>query len=271
MVSEVISLYKIAGGEHAFYPFSIQDYQRYVFGDDKRAHQFGTDLAKAFIATKTINQSFTNSVAVAVLSGSIPTATHSLREHFVAYLNRYLISLPTRPAIKINIYHMDKDVGVRTVPNDKSMDTYHIDGMRLGERSLVVLADVRMTKDWEDDIVRSLRVEKIDNPIIFSYIAALDGRPQTTSLSPLMSSVVSPTVKDIEAIAQAGGFTMNKSFVHFILGRDYAVFCSFVRRQNDCLVRRILDYAIVGLYYQDDEYGQNFEFLRWEVEARESV
>ncbi|KAF2848560.1 hypothetical protein T440DRAFT_168305 [Plenodomus tracheiphilus IPT5] len=270
MAPAFISLYKFAGGEDASFPFAIQDYQRYVFGDDKRTRQFGTDLARAFIAVTTSNQSLTNDIAVAVLSGCIPTATHNLRKHFIAYLNRHLISLDARPALKIDVYSVGKDVGVRTVPRDKSKEVYHIDGTRLAGRSLVVLGDMRMNQEWEDQVTQSLRIY-IDTPITFAYIACQEGPSQKTGPSPLMASVVSPTLREIEAIAQTSDFAMNESFVHFMLGKNYAEFCSFVRRQDDRFVRLLLDYAIAGLYYDDEDVRENFAFLQWEVEARESV
>ncbi|CBX91228.1 hypothetical protein IAQ61_010581 [Plenodomus lingam] len=272
MVPEVCSLYQFAGEGNTPYPFSIQDYQRYVYGDDKRAHQFGTDLAKAFIATRTSNQSFTHDIAVAVLSDSIPTATHGLRRHFVAYLNRHLISLNARPVLTIDVFSVGQDAGVlQDVTKENSKDLYHIDVTRLAGRSLIVLGDIRTAHTREDHMTQSLRNLNLDNPIVFAYIAAVEGLQHTAGLTSLMALIVGPTIKDIETIAQAANFTMNQSFVHYLLGRDYAGFCSFVRRQDDFFARLLLDYAIAGLYYNDEDYRQNFDFLLWEVEARESV
>jgi hypothetical protein len=64
---------------------------------------------------------------------------------------------------------------------------------------------------------------------------------------------------------------MNECFVRFILGRDEEYFCKFLRRQDDCFVRLLLDYAIGGRYYEDELYQQNVKFLQWEIRARESM
>jgi hypothetical protein len=50
MVDNAFALHEISGQDQVTFPFNIKDYQRYVFGDDRLAHRFGTDCAKAFIA-----------------------------------------------------------------------------------------------------------------------------------------------------------------------------------------------------------------------------
>jgi len=92
MADNAFALHEISGQDQVTFPFNIKDYQRYVFGDDRLAHRFGTDCAKAFIAhisgskaaqptttTTASNQTAAEDVAVAVLSDYVPTATHSLR------------------------------------------------------------------------------------------------------------------------------------------------------------------------------------------------
>ena len=281
MVHEVFSLHKITIGDPIPFPFAVKDYQRYVFGDDKLAHRFGTDLAKAFIAhgpgfghahptrlatTTTSNQRPTD-VAVAVLSGYVPTAIHSLRNHFVSCLNRHLIAIDARPALKIDVYGIGEDPQARHGPQAKP----HVDRERLEARTLIVLSDIRMSQDWEERTSHSLRDLHIDNKIVFAYLASPDEPAHTAALSPILSFVANPTIKEVESIAQADQFTMNECFVQFVLGRDHVEFCQFVRRQGDFSVRLLLDYAIGGKYYEDEVYKQNVKFLLWDVEARESM
>ncbi|CAO2649687.1 Nn.00g009790.m01.CDS01 [Neocucurbitaria sp. VM-36] len=280
MVQDVFSLHKLAGGDNVTFPFFVKDYQRYVFGDDRLAHRFGTDLAKAFIAhgpgfgatqpaqstTTTSNQRPTNDVAVAVLSDYVPTATHSLRNHFTAYLNRHLISINARPALKIDIHGVEGGLHVRHGPQ-----AYHVDRERLGARTIIVLADIRMSEDREAQINTSLRNLGIDSFIVFAYLISIDGPSSSATLSPILSFVVSPSIKDVENMAQADRFTMNEGFVRFILGRDYVEFCQFLRRQDDFFARLLLDYAIGGRCNKDDLYEQNVKFLIWDVAARESM
>ncbi|KAH7355689.1 PRTase ComF-like protein [Pyrenochaeta sp. MPI-SDFR-AT-0127] len=285
MVQDVFSLHTIAGGDNVAFPFNIKDYQRYVFGDDKLAYRYGTDLAKAFIHgpgfgatqpsqpsnTTTGNQGPSNDFAVAVLSEYVPTATHSLRNYFIAYLNRHLVSIAATPACKIDIYSVGKHSQVRHGPQANDTESYHIDRARVQGRTIIVLADIRMRQDREVQFIDSLRKLKVDNLVIFVYLASIDGPANTAALSPILSFVVSPSLKDIESIAQASTFTMNDCFVRFALGQDYTEFCQFIRRQDDCPARQLLDYAIGGGYYDDDLYKQNVKFLLWEVGARESL
>ncbi|KAJ4363906.1 hypothetical protein N0V83_009358 [Neocucurbitaria cava] len=280
MVQDVFSLHEVAQADSITFPFPVKDYQRYVFGDDKLAHRFGTDLAKSFIAhgpgfgatqpaqstTTTSNQRPTDDVAVAVLSGYVPTATHSLRNHFVAYLNRHLISFNARPALKIDIYGVEGGLQARHGPQ-----AYHIDQGRLESRTIIILADIRMSQDREARINQSFRNLGIDNFVVFAYLVSVDGALSSTILSPILSFVVSPSIKDVESFAQAERFTMNEGFVQFVLGRDYVEFCQFVRRQDDFFARLLLDCAIGSGCNNNPLYEQNVKFLIWEVTARESM
>ncbi|OAL45886.1 hypothetical protein IQ07DRAFT_591161 [Pyrenochaeta sp. DS3sAY3a] len=281
MVQNVLSLHQTAEGDLTVtFPFSVKDYQRYVFGDDRLAHTFGTDLAKAFIdrgpgfgaaqpTTTSSNQSPSDDFAVAVLSDHVPTATHSLRNHFVAYLNRHLVSINARPALRIDLHRVGERSQGRHGP--QANDTYHIDRERLGSKSLIVLADLRTSQNDEARITESLRRLRLDNPIVFLYLASLEHLANASALSPILSFVVSPSINDVESIAQVERFAMNECFVQYVLGREYAQFCSFIRRQDDSFARLLLDYAICGLFYENDLYEQNVKFLLWEVAARESM
>lgn len=286
MGQDVFSLHKIAGGDNVTFPYNIKDYQRYVFGDDKLADRFGTDLAKAFIThgpafgaaqpaqpsnTTTSNQRPTNDLAVAVLSEYVPTATHSLRNYFVAYLNRRLVSIAARPASKIDIYSVGKHSQAPHDPQINDAETYTIDRARVEGRTIIVLADIRTCPDREAQFTDSLSKLNVDNSVIFVYLASVDSLANTAALSPILSFVVSPSLKDVETIAQARTFTMNECFVRFVLGQDYTEFCQFIRRQEDCPARLLLDYAIGGGYYDDDLYKQNVKFLSWEIGARENL
>jgi hypothetical protein len=264
MVQDVFSFHRIVGSNDVVFPFSLKDYQHYVFGDDRLAHRFGTDLAKAYIQ----NSSPTDDYAVAVLSESVPTSTHSLRNHFVAYLNRRLIA---SPALKIDFHREVVDAKARLDSQTNREDAYHIDAERLVSRHLIVLADIQTSLNREDRIRTSFHEQGITNTMTFAYLVSLDGPATTAALSPFLSSVINPSMKVIESIAQTSNFLMNECFVRFVLGRDYVEFCPFIRRQYDHFARLLLDHAISGHYYDDEDHEQNVEFLLWEVEARESM
>jgi hypothetical protein len=275
MVCDVFSLHKISGGDDVKFPFPVKDYQRYVFGDDKLAHLFGTDLAKAFIVRagaaqdtgSASNQEPSTDVAVAVLSDRIPTATHNLREHFTAYLNRHLISEKQRPAYKIDLVR----VTARDEPYASRINTYHVDPAYLGNRALIILGDIRMSTEQEEAIGNSFKSRKIENTIMFVYLATLDESANTSALSSTLSSIVSPSIRDMDSLARSRYFSMTEAFARFVLSRDYAEFCRFLRGQDDFLARKLLDYAIGGVHLDDELYKNNLKFLKWEIDTRESI
>lgn len=282
MVDDVFSLHQIKGENKVTFPFNIKDYQRYVFGDDRLAYRFGTDCAKAFIAhcsgsrdaqhqaIPESSQNKADDVAVAVLSDYVPTATHSLRNHFVAYLNRHLISTKANPALKIDINVAQDSSRAWTGPQ-AGPEFYHLDSDRLGGRFIILLNDIRLSQNQEHRIRTSLRSLQIENRIIFVYLAAVLDPHEAASLPPILSFIVSPSLKDVEDIVQARAFVMNECFVRYILGRDEEEFCRFLRRQDDSFTRLLLDYAIGGRYYDSDMYQTNVKFLQWENGTRESV
>ncbi|UPX11922.1 uncharacterized protein EKO05_0002506 [Ascochyta rabiei] len=281
MIDNVFSLHQSPGGNEVTFPFDLKDYQRYVFGDDRLAHRLGTACAKAFIAhgsgsraaqpttAPASNQSAADDVAVAVVSGYVPTATHSLRNHFVAYLNRHLISTNANPALKIDLNVVEGPHG-RTGPH-AGTENYCLDREQVGNRPIILLSDIRLSQDREHRVRLSLRSQHIDNPLVFVYLAAVTEPTRVCSLSSILSFIVTPSLKDVELLAQTNSFVMNECFVQYILGRDDEEFCRFLRRQDDGFVRLLLDYAIGGRYYDDDMYRANVKFMQWEVGARESM
>jgi hypothetical protein len=283
MVDNVFTLHQITGEDGVTFPFDIKDYQRYVFGDDRLAHRFGTDLAKALIArgsgsraaaqpttTPTSNQSAADDLAVAVVSDYVPTATHSLRGHFVAYLNRRLASNNANPALKIDIHVVGENIHGRNT-SQAGKENYQMDREHVGARSILVLSDIRLSRDRELRMHTSLRSLQIDNPITFVYLASVSDPSRLGTLSPILSFIVSPSLKDVESIALGSEFAMNECFVQYVLGRDEEEFCRLIRRQDDGFTRLLLDYAIGGRYYQDQLYRPNVEFLQWEVGTRDSM
>lgn len=278
MVQDVFALHTISAKEEVKFPFSIRDYQRYVFGDDKLANQFGRDLAKAFIAgyptngnTQGTKDSSSNEIAVAVLSGYAPAATYNLRDHFTAYLNRHSIACGGRPVRKIDIFAIADGCAVRRDPQTICVDAHHVDAVHLGERMLIILGDIRMREDQENSIRESLRALNIKNKVVFVYLAVFEQLTKTAALSSALSSVVGLSLKDVDNIGQSAHFKMTEAFARYVLGRDYSEFCRFLRGQDDYFARLLLDYAIGGGYYEDELYEQNVKFLLWEVDARESV
>jgi len=266
MVQNVVSLHNLTGGDEVKFPFAPNDYQRYVFGDDRLAHRFGRELAKVFIPTLSNSR---DDLAVAVLSETVPTATHRLRDHFVACLNRHLIANNASPALKIDFHSVGSDTKLRDGPPTNRRNAYHIDTERLQNRTLIVLADFRTGQAREDLIRSSFGARAVTT--IFAYLASLDQSTTTTALTKFLSSVLSPSIKEIENIVQPPNFVMNECFVRFVLGREYSEFCPFIRRQDDHFVRLLLDHAINGHYHDDQEHAHNVQFLLWEVEARESM
>jgi hypothetical protein len=283
MVQHVFSLHTIAKQDNLESPFSIKDYQRYVFGDDELANEYGTALAKAIIArgpalnasrssnNTTNNSGSTTDVAVAVLSGHVPTATHRLREHFMSQLNDHLTSINSRPARTVDISGMKKDITTHKEASELKSSSKHVQLKELHGITLVVLGDIRMCQEPEDTINASLQELNLDIPVVFAYLAILDGPGTAAILSPKLYSVINPSLDIVESIAQSDSVAMNEAMARYVLGYDHVKFCRFLRGQHDSFVQLLMDYVVGRGFGEDSLYEYNFEFLAWEVDARESI
>ena len=270
MVQDVFALHSIGGKKTLEYPYSVDEYQRYVFGDDALAYRFGTELAKAFVVGR--GASSPDDIAVAVLSDGVPTATHALRDHLVAYLNRHLVAANARPAVKLELYRIraDGQNDSQTIRHGHVID-YHIDSVRLGDRPLFILGDFQLSHDYEIAITTALQRRGIKSTVSFIYLIALNGSISGADVSPFLSSVSKPTTATISSLAQSSAFRMNESFVHFVVASEHAEFSRLIRRQDDGFVRLLLEYAIIKGYYKEKMYQDNFKFLMWEAETREQI
>jgi hypothetical protein len=127
-----------------------------------------------------------------------------------------------------------------------------------------------MCGSQEEAISESLRLQKMDNPIVFGYLACA-ASTNTSALSSTLSTIVSPSIKDIDNLAHSRYFSMTEACARFVLGQGYNEFCRFLRGQDDFFARKLLDFAIGGKYHEDELYKHNFKFLQWEIDARESI
>jgi hypothetical protein len=280
MVHDVFSLHTGAGCTNTDFPIPIKDYQRYVFGDGDLAYRFGTDLAKAFIAHGPLsgtlqprsNHNDVNDIAVAIVTGTIPTALHSLRKTFVTCLNRHLVSINAQPAVEIDISGEDDKARLeRAGPQPNSTEAYHGDHVRLGSRTLIILGEIRVNHTQEARIETLLRALQIKNTLLFAYLVSLESSSSTSALLPILASIASPSIEVIETIVRSADFTLNASVVEYLLGMVQVDFCRFLRRQDDRFARSLLRYANCGEFQGHEAYMENYKFLVWEVDARESM
>jgi hypothetical protein len=282
MVQHVLSLHTIAEKDNLESSFSIKDYQRYVFGDDRLAHQYGTDLAKVIAREPALkasqcsnntpnNSTSRNDVTVAVLSDHVATATHRLREHFMCQLNHHLISIKCRPARKIAITATSMSNTIHQDFSKLEREIENIDFKDLQGGLLIVLGDIRMCQEPEDVINSSLKAFNLDIPVIFAYLAVLHGPATAAVLSPKLYSVINPSLEIVESIAQSASFAMNEAMARYVLGYENVKFCRFVRGQYDSFVKLLMDYAVGRGFGEDVLYEHNFKFLAWEVDARDSI
>ncbi|PSN65227.1 hypothetical protein BS50DRAFT_53674 [Corynespora cassiicola Philippines] len=268
----VFSLHSIRSEEPSTLPFAPKDYARFKFGDDGSAHRFGSQLAQAFIAEKLgVFQDSSKDIVVAAASDYVPSATHALRQHFVAYLNRHLITTDCKPAQKIDIYRQKERgviecAGTRDQKQPKS--TFHIDRERVGGQILIVVDDLRSTQAQEEELNRTFKGPHLPAKVFFVYLAEI-ADPKVASSVTKSLAFPSVHVKDVEAIAQSRSFVMSSTCVEFVLLLGHVEFCQFIRRQDDGFVQLLLDYAIGGYYHADPRCLENFKFLLWEAKARE--
>ena len=123
------SLHKI-DNEKSF-TFNPYEYSRFKYGDDLVAEKYGEDLASAFIQDVLMAQNLENIQLVVITSpySFIPTATFAMKNHFVKFLNRWLIQQKYLPVQESKIHrevtykedygNMTKEERIALIKDDK--------------------------------------------------------------------------------------------------------------------------------------------------------
>ncbi|KAF2111913.1 PRTase ComF-like protein [Lophiotrema nucula] len=253
--------------------FDAKAYSLFKHGDDTHAQRFGRSLAQGFIANA-YTVATAKSLVVSVAYHATPTAAHTLRRHFISYLNRYRISQRLDPAVIVDINRTcpyGEDYATQS-PNSRrrllGSSDFHIDTIRVGGSSIVVLDDIRVTGAHEHRIATMFRMLGVVDKAHFVYFAAVRNPGVCPIIECHLNRAAISSIFGLETLIQSGSFVINARLVKFLLGNLHEEFCRLLRRQEDAFVGELLDAAIAEGHGTNVDFEKNFRFLLWEQRIR---
>jgi hypothetical protein len=261
------SLHKITNT--ANFGFSPADYSRFKFGDDEVARHFGADLADGFIET-VLSDTDTNQELVVISSpySFIPTATFTMKNHFVARLNRWLAQ-HGRPVVQETKVHrtitykedygeLDAEQRLKLIGND----SFHIDKVFLKGKTLLFLDDIKITGGHERMISKMIDGYGLDNMVYMLYFGELVNHSIPPNIENHLNYYAVKSIFDLNVIIEGGKFCINTRIVKYILNYDHDSFCIFIQNKTDDFLNTLYDMALGNGYHTMDSYLPNLNYLK---------
>ena len=249
--------------------FGAAEYSRFKFGDGEVARHFGAALAAGFI--KQHLNALTAGEQMVVISSPysfIPTATFTLKTHFVSILNRWLArhNLPVVQECKVHrtitykedYGELDAEQRLQLIGND----SFHIDKMFLKGKTLVFLDDIRITGGHERMIRKMIDEYELDNPVYMLYFAELINHNIHPSVENYLNYFSVQTIFDLDDIINGGNFCINTRIVKYILNYEHESFCVFLQNKNEAFINELYDMALGNSYHNMDSYQLNLNYIK---------
>jgi hypothetical protein len=249
--------------------FSPAKYSRFKFGDNEVARLFGTALAEGFIDNNLSKLSAHNELVVISSPYSfIPTATFTLKNHFVARLNRWLADqgLPVVQETKVHrtitykedYGELDAAERLKLIGND----SFHIDKGFLKGKTLVFLDDIKITGGHERMIMKMIDAYNLDNTIYMLYFAELVNANIHPSVENYLNYYSVQTIFDLDDIIKSGQFCINTRIVKYILNYEHESFCIFLQDKTDEFINTLYDMALGNSYHTMESYQLNLNHIK---------
>ncbi|MES2377460.1 MAG: phosphoribosyltransferase family protein [Bacteroidota bacterium] len=261
------SLHKIE--TTADFGFSPAKYSRFKFGDNEVARLFGIALAEGFIK-ENLSKLLVPTELVVISSpySFIPTATFTLKNHFVARLNRWLAEqgLPVVQETKVHrtitykedYGELDAAERLKLIGND----SFHIDKDFLKGKTLVFLDDIKITGGHERMIMKMIDAYNLDNTIYMLYFAELVNSNIHPSVENYLNYYSVQTIFDLNDIIKSGQFCINTRIVKYILNYEHESFCVFLQDKTDEFINTLYDMALGNSYHTMESYQLNLNHIK---------
>lgn len=261
------SLHKISNT--ADFGFGADDYSRFKFGDGEVARHFGAALAADFIKQH-IHQFKADEQLVVISSpySFIPTATFTLKNHFVVILNRWLAA-HNMPVVQESKVHrtitykedygeLDARQRLQLIGND----SFHIDKMFLKGKTLLFLDDIRITGGHERMIKKMIDEYDLDNPVYMLYFAELINHNIHPSVENYLNYYSVQTIFDLDDIINGGNFCINTRIVKYILNYDHESLRVFLQNKSEAFINELYDMALGNSYHTMESYQLNLNYIK---------
>lgn len=262
------SLHKISNADS--FTFEPAEYSNFKFGDDKVAEKFGKSLALNFIK-EVLSIREDRSQQFVVISSPysfIPTATFSLKNHFVNLLNIWLVSQSFPVVQETKIYRTityKEDYGELNAEQRIKLigdDIFHIDKEFIQNKTLIFLDDIRITGSHERMISKMLDNYQINNNSYLVYFAELINELIHPNIENYLNYFSIKSIFDLDNLIESENFVFNTRVVKFILNNDSSTFELFLQNKNNKFLKTLYNMSIGNSYHLIDVYEKNIGILK---------
>ena len=248
--------------------FDPDDYSRFKYGDNRTARTFGRQLARGFVENH-LERNYNGNQLVVLSSpySFLPTATFAMKDHFVVYLNRWLMrrGFPVLQESKIHrTVTYKEDYGELDAAQRMALignDSFHADVAFLTGKTLVFLDDIRITGSHERVILRMAKEYGLSNDAYLLYYAELTNEDIHPRYENHLNYHCVGSIFDLQDIIDADDFRINTRVTKYLLNAGPSDFSEFIARQSVAFVHLLYDAAIGNAYHDIEAYAKNFAQL----------
>ncbi|MDB9931337.1 phosphoribosyltransferase family protein [Flavobacteriales bacterium] len=251
--------------------FKPDEYSEFKYGNNLISKKFGVALAKGFIHTYENELLKKNIVVLSSPYAFIPTASHSMTNHFTNYLNYWLKKQDNKTAEIVKIHRTityKEDYGslsakkrLELIGNDK----FHIDKHLIKNKLLLFLDDIKITGSHQFIMERMVKEYKLDNNLFFIYFAALKNPNIHPRIENFFNNAKVKSVFDLNEFIENGNFRFNTRVVKFILSQKVDEFEHFIENKNSNFIEDLYYLAIGNRYDRMSVYSENLNHLEKQI------
>lgn len=267
MTIQRFSLHKIHDKDQL--SFNPEEYSVFKFGDDKIAQKFGESLAQSYINEILIKRNHIEQIVVISSPYSfIPTASYTMKNHFVNELNFWLSENGHNTVQETKIYRTityREDYGELSAEQRHQLiknDHFYIDVNYLHNKLLVFLDDIKITGSHENMIKKMIDENKINNEIHLLYFAELINKEINPNIENHLNYYKIKSIFDLNEIINESRFVFNTRIVKYLLIANHHDFVKFVNQQSAEFQTTLLHLSIGNNYFKIDEYSTNYIYLK---------
>lgn len=262
----VFSLHKITDYN---IPFCKVEYSKFKFGDGLIAEKYGRDLANGFIENEMKNKyDGTKIVVVSSPYAHIPTATFYMKNHFIDYLNKWLIDNGFDVVEESKIYRnttYKEDYGALSAEERYrliSNDSFYVDEKFLSGKKVLFMDDIRITGSHEKMIVRMCNTLRLNCSYYLLYYAELINHDIPPQIENHLNYAKVKSLKDLDSIIESETFKINTRIVKFILNANESEFRSFIKSKDASFLKSLFFNSIGNAYHKIEAYRKNYSILK---------
>jgi len=254
---QTISLIKSDSFTEDFY----QDYSKFKHGSKTQARKFGQQLAQVcdFQEGSTL-------VFYAAPYNNVPAASNALKDYLLSSLANQFIqkNIIIKQSKIFREYSYDDDYGLMN-KEDRiaaiSSDMMYLDKSCIREGEILVFVDdIKITGSHEMRIKEILEREKIQNDVIFTYLAEYTGN--IPSIEHDLNHRAVYNLRTVNDIIRNEKFIFNIRVVKYILRADVEEFVSFITYQSKSFQETLFHLGVLNNYHKNDKYSSNFNILK---------